>query len=109
MAGRRQLVLIRPDPDDDAGIATVALGSIDEIVESLSAFNTAPDGSASRSLGTAVLYGPGFIVELPSAQDTINQALVNGSDDETAWPVLSRMCKTYDWKMQDAKTGRIFG
>jgi hypothetical protein len=109
MAGKRQLVLIRPDPDDDAGIATVALGAIDEIVDKLSLFNTAPDGSAARSLGTKVLYGPGYIVELPTAQDTINQALVNVNDDETAWPVLSRLCKKYDWKMQDAKTGRIFG
>ncbi len=109
MAGQRQLVLIKPDPNDDAGVATVTLGKLDEVIDMLASFNTAPDGSAGRALGTRVLYGPGYMVELPSTQETILQALVNVNDEETAWPVLSRLCRDLGWKMQDAKTGRVFG
>ena len=82
---------------------------MDDVIDKLALFNTAPDGSDARSLGTRVLYGPGYMVELPTTLDTINQALVNVNDEETAWPVLSRMCRTLGWKMQDAKTGQVFG
>jgi hypothetical protein len=82
---------------------------MNDVIEQLSDFNTAPDGSEARSIGTRVLYGPGYIVELPTATETISQALVNVNDEESAWPVLSRLCKNLGWKMQDAKTGQVFG
>ena len=105
MGARRQLVLVRPD----ANGGMTPLGSVDEVAEALARFNTATDGSVARSLGTRVLYGPGFVVEIPTAQDTVNQALVNVKDEEIAWPVLSRMCRVLEWKMMDAATGRQFG
>lgn len=86
------------------------MGTIGEVKEVLARYNTAPDGSSrSASLGTEVLHGPGLIVELPTNQDEVTQALVTVIDDDIAWPVLSRLCKAAGWKMMDVETGRVFG
>ena len=89
---------------------TGPLGTVKEVRESLARFNTAGDGSSrSASLGTELLHGPGMIVELATAQDPVQQAMVTVTDDDIAWPVLSRLCKAAGWKMVDVETGRMFG
>lgn len=86
------------------------MGTAAEVREVLARYNTAPDGSPrSASLGTEVLHGPGLIVELPTNQDEVSQALVTVLDDDIAWPVLSRVCKAAGWRMMDVETGRVFG
>jgi len=116
----RQIALIKlleEDPGEDAGAGNVStasvldsvpLGTYDEVVESFSHFNTAPDGS-NESMG--VLFGPGFTVQLPfvGRDDPVMQVLISIDEDESAWPVLTRICKNYDWKMLDPSTGRTFG
>lgn len=125
MARKRQLVLMKgnltpldklqtgpvSNSSNSAGpSATGPLGSVKEVRESLARFNTASDGAArSASLGTELLHGPGMIVELATAQDPVQQAMVTVTDDDIAWPVLSRLCKAAGWKMVDVETGRMFG
>ena len=47
--------------------------------------------SALVFLGTTSLYGPGLVIEVPSAADIFNQLMANVDDEETAWPVLARI------------------
>ncbi|TVQ62004.1 MAG: hypothetical protein EA378_05935 [Phycisphaerales bacterium] len=103
---RRRLVLQRPDPDNPP--ALLSLGKPADVAEAMAPYNTAPDGG-TKSLGTLILYGPGITVELPTSAPQVNQAMVTVVDEESAWPVLSRMCKANDWKMIDPDTGRSFG
>lgn len=117
MPGKRQLVLVRfgtkPDGTRDPSV-TKPLGPAREIKDSLAKYNTAPDGAASMSMGTEMLHGPGMVVELPPPMDgsknaPVNQALVNVSDEDIAWPVLSRACKSLGWSMMDVESGKVFG
>ena len=84
------------------------LGSLGQIKDQLGAFNTAIDGGASASLGLDRLYGPGFVVDLPTSIDMPMQIMVAVIDDEIAWPVLSRICRTLGWSLSDAESGRVF-
>lgn len=111
MASKRLLVLV-PAPEagkNGAAPAGTMLGTVREIRAKLAAFNTASDGGSKKSLGTEILYGPGILVELPSGQDEVNQALVTLIEEDIAWPVLMRLCRTQNWALQDPSTGRIFG
>lgn len=106
---KRLLVLIKPKDPDDPLAGNFPLGKPKEFATAVADFNTAPDGSSTVRLGTTVLHGPGYTVEYASAQDMVNQAMVSVYEAESAWPVLSRMCKTLGWKMQDTESGQIFG
>ena len=87
----------------------VPLGRRAEIVASLGRFNTHSDGSGKAvAFGTDRFYGPGFVVEMPAGQDELAQVMVSIGDADTAWPVLSRMCKTLGWRMVDPDSGRSF-
>lgn len=109
MAKKRVLVMMRPrDPDDPMG-GYVSLGSPREFIDKLSGFNTAPDGSRRSAVGTDVLYGPGFVVEYAQGAEAIQQAMVTVVESDIAWPVLSRVCRAYGWKMQDTESGQLFG
>jgi len=104
---RRQLVLMCEGED---GEGPSALGSVDSVIEELGVFNTAPDGSSRpSSVGTKVLYGPGFVVEVASGQKVVHQAILTVEDDELAWPVLARLCQATGWRMMDIETGQVFG
>jgi len=109
LARKKQIVLIKPA--DPAARNTAAglkpLGSLKQVREALADFNTAPDGGKAR-LGTEVLHGPGIVLEISTGQDEINQAMVTVLDDDIAWPVLSRICKSLGWKMMDIESGRIY-
>lgn len=102
---RRQLVLLSPG---DGG-AMKPLGKPREVRAALADFNTGPDGGPGKNMGTEMLYGPGMVVEIPATDGEVTQAIVNVSDEETAWPVLSRMCKSLGWKMMDVESGQTFG
>ncbi len=108
MGRSRQMVLTkRLDEDAPAG-ELAPLGSLDEVLEVFSRFNTSEDGSPRRS-GMVVLHGPGMIVEIPTFSDTINQAMVTLKDDDYAFTVLWRLCRSAGWKMTDPETGQSFG
>lgn len=106
MSKRRQLVLMR-SAKEGGGVAP--LGTMREVVNDLSRYNTAPDGSPGKSMGLERLYGPGMVLEVPNNADEINQAMITITEEEIAWPVLSRICKELKWKMVDLETGRAFG
>lgn len=114
MASKRLLVLV-PAPENGATgsnthtHAAPSLGTAKDIRATLARFNTAPDGGTRKSLGTEILHGPGILVELPSGQDLVNQALITVVEEDIAWPVLMRLCRTQNWALQDPSTGRIFG
>jgi hypothetical protein len=84
------------------------LGTRDEIKRLLADFNTAPDGGKDGSLGLERLHGPGFVVDLPSSIDEPMQIMASINDDETAWPVLSRICRRLGWSLTDGESGRTF-
>lgn len=91
-----------------AALNTISMGASADVAGQLAAFNTMPDGDAETR---NVLYGPGIVVSLPMGgpDDPVNQLLVSINEDDIAWPVLVRMCRTYDWRMMDPKSGRTFG
>ena len=101
----RMMVLSRKGEEGDE---PSPLGTHAEIKDLLAEFNTAPDGGESSSLGLERLHGPGFVVDLPTSIDKPMQVMASISEDETAWPVLSRICRRLGWSMTDAESGRTF-
>lgn len=99
----RQLVLMGPDKGGQAQ----PLGPIREVRATLARFNTAGDGTPPGVLER--LFGPGMVVELPTGQDVVNQAIVTTNDEDTSFPVLMRLCKTLGWRMMDMESGRTIG
>lgn len=113
--GDRSVLLVKllePDEGEESaaqGVAdTIPLGSAREIKELLGQFNTSEDGSSD---GAGVMHGPGIIVSLPMVgpDDPVMQLLVTMHDEDMAWAVLPRVCRTLGWKMMDPRTGRTFG
>lgn len=102
---KRQIVLTTGETENPEA----SLGDLREVLGALSKFNTAPDGSASPGAPTAILHGPGLVIEIPTAMDEIRQALVTLIDEDIAWPVLTRLCRALSWRMMDPNTGRSFG
>jgi hypothetical protein len=101
----RMMVLSRKA---EAGDEPRPLGTRAEIKRLLADFNTAADGGADGSLGLERLHGPGFVVDLPTSIDEPMQVMASINDDETAWPVLSRICRRLGWSLIDGETGRAF-
>jgi hypothetical protein len=92
------------------------LGSFKEVLSAAGRFNVGSDGSGFGGYGDVpgmvVLYGPGFTLEIPgdgSPRTEVNQVMASVTDEDFAWPVLSRMCKANSWKMMDPDSGRTFG
>lgn len=92
------------------------MGTLKEVLAAAGNFNVAPDGSGPSGMGSApgmaVLHGPGFVVEVPDSggmKADVMQVMVTVTDEDFAWPVLSRMCKAAGWRMMDPETGRTFG
>jgi hypothetical protein len=96
------------DPEDPAS-GVKPMGSEGEFIASLAPFNTAPDGSPVRRGGTQVLHGPGIVIEYADTHEQINQAILTVVDQDIAWPVLVRLCRSLGWKMQDIESGQVFG
>lgn len=92
------------------------LGTLREVLAQAAGFNAAPDGSGPQGMGVVpgmvILHGPGFILEVPGDGDPksdVMQIMATVTDEDFAWPVLSRMCKAAAWKMMDPESGRTFG
>jgi hypothetical protein len=108
LAKKRQIVLIKPDRDVEGSMSP--LGSLNEVSATLGGLNTASDGSSrSAETGTMLMHGPGFVVEIATGVEVVSQAMVTLQDEETAWPVLMRLCTQANWAMMDLETGRTFG
>ena len=67
-----------------------------------------PSSTPAANWGLERLHGPGFVVELPTSIDEPMQVLATINDDETAWPVLSRICRRLGWSLIDGESGRAF-
>lgn len=106
MAKRSRLMVLSKRAEE--GEAPEPLGTHARIKELLADFNTAPDGGAEGSLGLERLHGPGFVVDLPTSVDRPMQIMASVNDDETAWPVLSRICRKLGWSLTDAESGQTF-
>lgn len=107
MSNRRQLALMRGASAGEGGVAP--LGTLRQVLDELSRFNTAPDGSPGDGMGLCRLHGPGMVLDVPASGENISQAMVTITEEEMAWPVLARICKELRWKMVDLETGRAFG
>lgn len=96
---KRQLVITGPAPDDPDENPT--LGSRSSVLKTLSSFNTWPDVE-----GGEFLYGPGLTMQITPGADELNQMLVAVLDEDIAWAVLTRLCKTTHWQLLDLDSGR---
>jgi len=103
----RLVVLMKKTPEDTDPGAAIPLGTLEEVLEILSHYNTAPDDPEDKS--PQFLYGPGFTVQMPFTDGPITQLLVTMVEESTAWSVLARLCRQEHWKMVDPETGRTFG
>lgn len=105
-------LLEQGDADEDAAppsmLSAVPLGTTRQITEQLAPFNTAPDGDPATQ---GILFGPGFTVQLPMTgeRDPVQQVMVTLDEEDMAWPVITRLCRTLRWKLMDPNSGRIFG
>ena len=106
---KRILVLTKPKNPDDPFAGSDPLGTPKDFEAACARFNTRPDGTTLKRLGTMILHGPGFTVEYAQGHDTLAQAMVVVLDTDFAWPVLSKLCKSMGWKMQDTDSGQYFG
>ncbi|MGP1273084.1 MAG: hypothetical protein ACTS22_07105 [Phycisphaerales bacterium] len=104
----RSIILFKPSDPEDPSRGMDDLGSPRRVMEALAPYNTAPDGASGAALGSLTLYGPGLVVDVPSAADEITQLLVRIDDEESAWLVLARLCTQHGWKMMDPESGRTF-
>lgn len=104
---KRQFVLMATLTSPGGGMA--ALGNAAAVKDILANYNTAPDGGPRKSLGTEMLHGPGMVMDIPTSSESIAQVMVSVTDEEIAWPVLSRLCKEREWKLVDLESGRTFG
>lgn len=96
-----QYVILSRDPATSGGNGLAAIGSRKDIVNDLSRYNTASDGT-----GDEVLYGPGIRIEIPPGQDPVTQMLMTVVEEEIAWLVIMRLAKAFSWKIVDVNSGR---
>jgi hypothetical protein len=94
----QQLVILSRDPSNDDGLAPI--GTRDEVLQALSAYNTAPERE-----GDDILWGPGIRIELPPSEP-ISQMLMTLVEEQIAWTVIMRLAKKLQWKLLDPSTGR---
>lgn len=121
MARIRSMLLVKLADLDDEGdeyslgrsaeasaLSMVTMGTYREIVAALAAFNTASDGDP---MSPGVLYGPGFTAELPlvGPDDPVGQVSITITENDSAGPVLMRLCRRLNWRLIDPDTGRAFG
>jgi hypothetical protein len=76
------------------------LGDRNELLQRLSHFNTAPDHE-----GGDTLYGPGIVLDLPPADEPLNQILLTVTEEEIGWLVIIKLLKEFRWSLIDTTTG----
>lgn len=117
MSRIRTMLLVKladlADADDTLGggssmMNMVTMGTARDIEAALRLYNTASDGDP---LTPGVLYGPGFTAELPPVgpNDPVGQIGITITENDSAGPVLMRLCRRLNWKLVDPDTGRAFG
>jgi hypothetical protein len=110
MARSRQVVVLKSvDPSDDEADGLPPLGDVKDVIGVLANYNTSPDGSPAgtkTAMGLATLFGPGFVVEIPTSDEEVRQFMVTMTDEDFAFPVLTRMCRQNKWTMMDPGTGQ---
>lgn len=106
----RQVVIIRSvDPSQDEGDGMPALGTVKEVRSTLGRYNTAGDSAPSgrnAEMNIATLFGPGLICEMSTADDEVRQLMVTMTDEDFAFPVLTRLCRENKWTMMDPESGQ---
>lgn len=110
MGRNRQLVIIRTvDPTHDDGEGMPALGTFKELKDVLAKYNTSIDGATNgrgSEMNLATLYGPGLICEVSTSDDEVRQIMVTMTDEDFAFPVLTRLCRENKWTMMDPESGQ---
>jgi len=114
VARSRQVIVIKTaDPtDEDEGGGLPALGTLSEISEILFNYNIAVDGAPPKKesiSGAVVMHGPGLFLECiapDGPRSEVNQLMVTMTDDDFAFPVLSRLCRTHKWTLMDPESGQ---
>lgn len=115
MAKKRTLLLLKGgEAPSEGGLAP--LGTLSEVKAALINYNISADGSGAAGLGerlgTGVFHGPGMVLEISLPQDErdpeVKQMLIAVTDEDFAWPVISKMCKGEKWKLMDPESGRTF-
>ena len=111
MGKSKQLILVKPEPGAEPGTVgqMQPMGKVQAIARELVGYNTSGDGSKGSALGTERLFGPGFTMQLPTTTDTVPPIMASVSEQDTAWPVLAKICRAMGWRMQDMETGAVFG
>lgn len=105
--------LLKTDDEGDdapAALTSVSLGTYRQVLRQLEPYNTGPDGSKNPE-NIGVLYGPGLTVQMPMVgpDDPVMQVAVSLTEEDIAFPVLSRICRGLGWKLMDPTSGRTFG
>jgi hypothetical protein len=107
---RRSVVLVKTVDPADEGEGLPAIGDMDEVLDMLSHFNTAPDGGkageGTEALGLIRAYGPGMYMEMMANEGEVRQIMVTMTDDDFAFPVLMRICRANHLTMLDTNTGQ---
>jgi hypothetical protein len=107
---RRSVVLVKTVDPADEGEGLPAIGDMDEVLDMLSHFNTAPDGGkageGTEALGLIRAYGPGMYMEMMANEGEVRQVMVTMTDDDFAFPVLMRLCRAHHLTMLDTNTGQ---
>lgn len=110
MSRSRQVVIIKTvDPSHDDADGMPALGSMKQVRDTLSRYNTSGDGAPpdrAAEMSLATLYGPGLVCEMSTADDEVRQIMVTMTDEDFAFPVLARLCRENKWTMMDPESGQ---
>ncbi|MDP1660340.1 MAG: hypothetical protein Q8L55_00355 [Phycisphaerales bacterium] len=108
MAKRSVVILKSVDPGAEVTEGLPPMGTTAEVLDQLARFNTAPDGAKPKNPDQIVttIYGPGMLVELAAQDDEVRQLMVTMTDEDFAFPVLTRACRVYKWTLMDPETGQ---
>ncbi|MCK4871428.1 MAG: hypothetical protein KAS72_01770 [Phycisphaerales bacterium] len=96
-----------PAPPTCEVAAPPPIGSLREVLDTLTKYNTGPENT--DDLAPQFLFGPGITVQMPLCDGPVTQLLVTIVEEELGWSVLARICSQQHWKMVDPETGRSFG
>lgn len=96
---KRQLVITAPASPN--GAQAPSIGTRREVLGALANFNIWPDVP-----GGEFLYGPGLTLQLPPDAVEVTQMLVAIIEEDMAWSVLTRLCRSTHWQLLDLESGR---
>ncbi|MBL0871184.1 MAG: hypothetical protein IBJ18_11480 [Phycisphaerales bacterium] len=108
MAKSRQVIIIKSvNPADEEAEGLPSMGSVNEILRDLAPYNTAPDSPPNTASNPIIrLHGPGLIAELSASADDVRQIMITITDDDFAFPILTRACREHKWTLMDPESGQ---